>query len=169
MPKNRICSVEGCGGKHKGLGLCQKHYNKQNYAKYYAKNYETVIAPTHKAYREKNGEALREKIRTKSRTLRGRFYKIRQHGRQSDISFEDFGKLNSQPCHYCGGPLPINGVGLDRVDSAQDYFLCNVVPCCTICNQAKSDQTKEEFLAWIDRVYKRQHEPEPVTYAIGHS
>jgi hypothetical protein len=34
------------------------------------------------------------------------------------------------------------------------YTIENVVPCCKRCNQAKSDQSVVDFLAWIRRVYE---------------
>lgn len=29
MSTLKVCSVEGCGGKHKAKGLCSKHYDRQ--------------------------------------------------------------------------------------------------------------------------------------------
>lgn len=43
--------------------------------------------------------------------------------------------------------------GLDRVDSKRGYTLNNVVPACIICNRAKTDLTREEWVAWIARAY----------------
>lgn len=70
-------------------------------------------------------------------------------------------------CEYCGSSpsnfmktknsivgLPFNGI--DRVDSMKDYTEDNVVPCCKICNNAKSNYTKEEFFSWIERLTKFQ-------------
>jgi len=39
--------------------------------------------------------------------------------------------------------------GLDRVDSSKHYTLDNVVPCCTVCNRAKSNLTVADFYDWI--------------------
>lgn len=55
--------------------------------------------------------------------------------------------LTSQPCTYCGQK---GGIGLDRVDNRQGHTACNVVPCCTECNKARSDFfTPEEMLLEI--------------------
>lgn len=43
--------------------------------------------------------------------------------------------------------------GIDRVDNSIGYTEGNVVPCCITCNKAKSKQTSEEFLKWVQRVY----------------
>lgn len=66
-------------------------------------------------------------------------------------------------CHYCGQPpsnrkttknsiLPFLYSGIDRIDSKKDYTRDNVVPCCKICNNAKSDLTLDEFKGWISRL-----------------
>ena len=33
-------------------------------------------------------------------------------------------------CTYCGGALPTNGSGLDRIDNHRGYEVGNVVPSC---------------------------------------
>lgn len=54
-----------------------------------------------------------------------------------NITREEYAALVSQPCDYCGYPLPPEGVGLDRLDLYGDYSPSNVVPCCTECNLAR--------------------------------
>lgn len=56
-----------------------------------------------------------------------------------DIPKETYRSLRSNPCHYCGGPLPETSTGLDRKDNAGGYTLDNVVPCCSICNYGRRD------------------------------
>jgi hypothetical protein len=93
-----------------------------------------------------------------------------------DIKLEQFYRLASSNCYYCG-MQPINkrnksdkkstkyaretGVflynGLDRVDNnipTHDYD--NVVPCCKYCNTAKSELTMQEFDNWIIRLKNYQ-------------
>lgn len=81
-----------------------------------------------------------------------------------ELSGEDFDRLTSQDCHYCGQPpntvsrsgLYEGGVftynGIDRVDNAVGYTPGNVVTCCKICNNAKKDLPLGEFMAWIARL-----------------
>jgi len=83
-----------------------------------------------------------------------------------DISFEEFLKLSQENCFYCG-KFPSNKKksrdqnycfiynGLDRVDNNQGHNLNNVVPCCYYCNVSKSNRTKEDFLNWIEILYKK--------------
>jgi hypothetical protein len=81
------------------------------------------------------------------------------------ISFKGFRSLIFQPCHYCGvvgtnlkkaerkdglGSFYYNG--LDRVNYTKGYFATNVVPCCKVCNRAKSDMTLQDFQAWLEQL-----------------
>lgn len=78
-----------------------------------------------------------------------------------DLTKAQFEDLTSRNCHYCGAP-PSNVSkswnqkyiynGIDRVDSLKGYFPANCVPCCDICNRAKSDLTLEEFTRWMQRL-----------------
>jgi len=69
----------------------------------------------------------------------------------------------TEPCHYCGAVLGNiqksasgNGdfeyTGIDRVDNALGYTASNCVPCCRVCNLAKNDRSRADFIAWIGRV-----------------
>ena len=85
-----------------------------------------------------------------------------------NISFDDFVKLTKLSCSYCGAdpsnrfglvtynPFEFVYNGLDRVDSSIGYELDNVVTACKMCNYAKRDFSKEDFLVWIERIYKCQ-------------
>lgn len=80
------------------------------------------------------------------------------------LTREQFRAVCEQPCHYCGSPPSerqhrnLSGAcktnGIDRIDSNLGYITSNVVPCCTICNLAKSDTPYAEFSAWLDRIVK---------------
>jgi len=80
-----------------------------------------------------------------------------------ELDFDTFKQMILSPCHYCGiAPMTrahdkvhtYQANGIDRVDSRQGYTRDNIVPCCEPCNYAKSDYSKEEFLAWVQRAYK---------------
>lgn len=85
-----------------------------------------------------------------------------------ELTYEEFLKLASLPCYYCGSP-PSNVMkgywtkeegedfiyqGIDRADNDRGYTTSNCVPCCIVCNKAKSNKSHVEFLAWIIKVYK---------------
>lgn len=87
------------------------------------------------------------------------------------ISFEKFFKLSQQVCHYCGAmpnnkynifsysyykgsDLSINNGnfiynGLDKINNAEKHTDSNCVPCCIICNRAKSNRSYEDMLSYI--------------------
>lgn len=71
-------------------------------------------------------------------TDKGRFVSTRNGASKRDIDFlipfDEFVRITSLPCSYCGVPGPS---GLDRKDSTRDYSLDNVVPCCHNCNRSK--------------------------------
>jgi hypothetical protein len=58
-------------------------------------------------------------------------------GREWTIPEDVFWKLIADPCHYCGGPCGVYGVGLDRKDNDKGYTEENCVPCCKRCNYTK--------------------------------
>lgn len=75
-------------------------------------------------------------------------------GRIWDLTIEDCEALFIENCHYCGrSPEEIDSLmGIDRKDSMYGYNPGNALPCCTNCNYGKSDDSYEEFNAYLDRV-----------------
>lgn len=95
-----------------------------------------------------------------------------------DLSFEEFFNCSQQKCWYCGcdphtvynsylykgakfsierirdGYFTYNG--LDRIDSSLGHTKNNTVTCCSTCNKAKLNQSLQEFLEWIKKVYNFQ-------------
>jgi|SRR5438067_890624 len=72
-------------------------------------------------------------------TPAARFDRARERARARGIdwslSIEQYAELlASGACTYCGGALPTNGAGLDRLDNHRSYELDNVVACCRWCN-----------------------------------
>lgn len=93
------------------------------------------------------------------------YYKrsAKQRKYQFCLSFQRFLRICSQNCFYCGvkpqhvtikkntnGPYIHNGI--DRINNKLGYIDSNVVPCCKVCNRAKSDMTLKEFNIWRQRV-----------------
>ena len=81
------------------------------------------------------------------------------------LNGDQFEKLISGSCYYCGvEPLSEKKSrsekipsffynGIDRVDNTRGYESGNCVPCCRICNQAKSSMAEQEFRDWVGRVF----------------
>lgn len=53
------------------------------------------------------------------------------------ISLGEYELVAVLSCDYCGGKLPQQGHGLDRLDNRLGYAVANVVPCCKDCNRVK--------------------------------
>ncbi len=83
------------------------------------------------------------------------------------LSRDDVSSLVRQPCVYCGNPagnikrtknlpegFPHNGI--DRLDSSKSYTLANVASCCGLCNRAKRDMSRNQFLAWVQQIANYQ-------------
>ncbi len=84
-----------------------------------------------------------------------------------ELSFADVEALVFLDCHYCGAPpemrlapgrsrRPLPTSGIDRIDNAAGYVRGNVVPCCRACNISKLDRSYDDYVAWIERVYRHQ-------------
>ena len=87
----------------------------------------------------------------------------KQTNRDFALSKEEFKNIVIKNCHYCG-IKPSNVIrrksyngdftysGIDRVDSSKGYTVDNCVPCCKLCNGAKSNLSMKEFSSWIYRI-----------------
>lgn len=90
------------------------------------------------------------------------------NNRDFNLSSEEFKKLTSDNCFYCGEkPSKIkdgyknikykNSVyiwnGIDRVDSTKGYIKSNCVTCCSKCNVAKKDMSFDDFISWVNKIY----------------
>jgi len=93
-----------------------------------------------------------------------------RRGLSFELSYETFKSLIGLDCYYCKTPpsqvyqlkhpgtdkirsgVPVFYNGIDRVDSKKGYTINNVVPCCKICNRAKSDLTLSDFKKWITKL-----------------
>ncbi len=79
-------------------------------------------------------------------------FAAKKRGLEVLLTKEQYIQLTEYPCYYCGGPLPLQGGGVDRIDNVKGYTLGNVVPCCTICNRVKWEFKIEELIEHVDRM-----------------
>lgn len=90
----------------------------------------------------------------------------KDRGYKFNLSYNDVFNIIFKPCYYCGtekSNLKITknckeGIrynGIDRLNNKKNYTKYNTVPCCKQCNYAKRDLTKDEFILWINMVYKK--------------
>jgi hypothetical protein len=77
-----------------------------------------------------------------------------------ELTDQQFDDLTSRLCFFCDSPPKTirktrrcNGVfvynGIDRLNNLLGYTIANCVPCCKICNRAKSNLSFEDFMQWI--------------------
>jgi len=89
------------------------------------------------------------------RTPRGLFPGARHIAKARGIAWlltrEEYDALRLLSCHYCAGPLPKSGVGLDRKDNKGAYDTGNVVPCCTACNLSRNTLCSPEEMLIVGR------------------
>lgn len=82
-----------------------------------------------------------------------------------DITQEEFTRLVSLPCAYCGkvSEPEVNLNGLDRVYNDLPYTLDNVVPCCSVCNFSKGQLDFDQFIEHTRKVqeYSKQKRKTP--------
>ena len=145
------CIEDGCGKKVQSNGLCKSHYAKQQWIKHGNKG----RAHNRKYYAE-NRERLKEECRKYGRSVEGRYSDLKNKRCDRDniplnITLEEYRNIVSNPCHYCGGPLPPQGTGLDRKDNSKGYDPSNVVPCCWPCNDTRRHRISyEEMIALVE-------------------
>ena len=116
-----------------------------------------------------NSDKRKWKRRAKGAANGHRVYRSYKHNAERrnlsfDFNEDDLIAMTQAPCHYCGekgsnvyNEKGSNGIfrynGIDRVDSSKGYSINNCVPCCKMCNVAKSTRSVNDFLTWAHRVY----------------
>ena len=102
---------------------------------------------------------------SKNRVLRRYKSDAKRRGLEFNISKESFFEITSKNCSYCN-KVPSNiqndkesygefvYTGIDRIDNKKGYIDGNCISCCRICNMAKGEMSKEEFLTHITNIYK---------------
>lgn len=66
------------------------------------------------------------------------------------LTLDEYVKILTDTCHYCGCFLAHTGSGLDRKDNALGYTAENCIPCCKRCNNIKGpDLTYREMKLFI--------------------
>ena len=90
--------------------------------------------------------------------------KAENRGLSWNLTFEQVKNLITKNCHYCSSKpfskrfkkMPWNSEilinGIDRKNNLLGYEIENCVPCCGICNRAKSSMSYENFIEYINRI-----------------
>lgn len=109
-------------------------------------------------HRKTNGEAHREAQRRYAAKPENRFKKYKrsaeERGFKWELTRDQFMKHWQKPCVHCG--VQIETIGLDRINSSKPYQEDNVEPCCSKCNQMKSDWTSVDWYLHMESIRKHQ-------------
>lgn len=108
--------------------------------------YIQIRSKRNKTYKYREVKKKYEKS-TRSRFLQ---YKseAKRWGRNFEIDYKQFVFIAESACRYCGG----GGYGIDRIDSLKGYTLENCAPCCSLCNQMKSNLKVSDFIMHVTRI-----------------
>jgi hypothetical protein len=138
----------------------RKRFHEENKAtenarsKQWYEDNKAKAAEDHKAYCEANRAQIRERKRKWQLSKNGRYSAYKNAAKARGFSFQltkpEFLTLWGEPCHYCN--TPIDGIGVDRVDSTQGYEVGNVVSCCVTCNRMKLDMSTQDFVTHLRRI-----------------
>ncbi len=69
------------------------------------------------------------------------------------LTQQDFERLVSQACYYCGFYSSIRSVSIDRIDNNKGYILSNCISSCRECNMMKGGQHPIEFLSKVEAIH----------------
>lgn len=104
-------------------------------------------------------------------SLKNRVYRNYKRGAtlrrlKFNLTLEEFLAIIEMNCYYCGSGSKVylgetvyaldefKRNGIDRKNSSLGYTVKNCVPCCDICNRAKSNLSYEDFMGWLDNLVK---------------
>ncbi len=81
----------------------------------------------------------------------------RKANRDFDLTINPFIEMILDDCFYCGAAPSTRRItllynGVDRIDNTKGYSEKNCVPCCSICNFAKSNMPAPDFVDWMRRI-----------------
>lgn len=82
-------------------------------------------------------------------------HEARKRGLEVTITKEQYIALITGVCGYCSFPVEQFGHGIDRMDNAKGYVPGNVIACCGVCNQAKSNYFSYDEMSLIGETIKQ--------------
>lgn len=107
-------------------------------------------------YTQKNKVKVYNYGKNYNKTLNGQFRTTKSRavvkGYEFLLSFDEFTKLVTSSCIYCGESK--KRIGIDRIDNSLGYTKENSAPCCSMCNYMKKNYLKKEFLSHIKKIYE---------------
>lgn len=80
------------------------------------------------------------------------------------LTFDEFKNIITSDCYYCGTPpsntyfknyYNIKYNGVDRKNNDVGYNVENSVACCKMCNIAKNNNSYDDFISWVIRIFRK--------------
>jgi hypothetical protein len=132
-------SCKACTSVQKKSSYQRRHDQvREAQKRYYVRNRDKLLANL-RVYNKKVSKTPKRKFKSYLQSAKARGYEF-------NLTFNDFMTFWQEDCTYCGAA--IDTIGIDRVDSSQGYVMSNCVPCCSVCNMAKSNMTLDAFKSW---------------------
>jgi hypothetical protein len=95
-------------------------------------------------YKQDNASKIKMWRKSASLEVHTKYLQSKRIAKDRNLSFGlteiEYARLAIEPCHYCSLPFTSTGSGLDRLDNSIGYTSANVVSCCPLCNQARSNK-----------------------------
>lgn len=147
-----------------------KEYHKKYHQEWYRRNKEKrdiqniqwqkdnpdKVKAIKENFKRNNPDITKKYLKDYQITLKGKYRTMKGSGLKRNyevsINLEEFEKIISQPCVYCGEKE--KRIGIDRIDNSKGYTLENSAPCCTLCNMMKKTLQVDEFLKHINKISK---------------
>ena len=94
----------------------------------------------------------------------------RERNFEYQLTTEEFTKLVSGECRYCGDSLTqvkkgqgktsgdFRYTGIDRIDSTRGYTIDNCVSCCWLCNNMKYTTEESVFLKHVEKIHNHNNQ-----------
>lgn len=109
-----------------------------------------VVSPTIKTFQNAARNGYNAKFK---RWAAKNLDSAKRRGIQHSLSIGELKCLFEAPCFFCGqAPQESKSWGIDRLNNGIGYHYDNCVPCCKICNIAKSTLGFEEFVSHVARI-----------------
>lgn len=78
-------------------------------------------------------------------------YNDKKKGYDCDLDIDFVRNICNQACFYCG---ETEKIGLDRINNNKGHTKDNVVPCCYVCNCARSNNFTFEEMIQLGKTIK---------------
>ena len=181
MPKNNKPELQP-GEKYNRLTIVSFHHSDKRWRKWYlvkcdCGNEKVIMGSSMTSGNTKSCGCLAKEVKANKRISKKHsevtaiILGYKRHAERRGFKWllkrKDVERIIGKNCFYCNSkPNNIkktknsidNGLiysGIDRIDNLKDYTKDNSVPCCKVCNYAKSDMSLNDFHEWAIRIGKQ--------------